>query len=39
VTGQKRSRVFRYDPYVDLFDEPEAGGADETQTEITDADR
>jgi Fic family protein len=39
VTGQKRLRVFRYGPYVDLFDEPEAGGADETQTEVTNPDR
>ncbi len=36
ITGQKRSRVFRYDPYLDLFDEP-AGGADETQTELTES--
>jgi Fic family protein len=22
ITGQKRSRVYRYEPYLDLFDEP-----------------
>ncbi|MEJ7715797.1 MAG: helix-turn-helix domain-containing protein [Thermoleophilaceae bacterium] len=39
VTGQKRSRVFRYDPYLDLFIEPAAGGADETQAELTESAR
>jgi Fic family protein len=38
ITGQKRSRVFRYDPYLDLFSEP-AGGAEETQTELTESAR
>ncbi len=38
ITGQKRSRVFRYDPYLDLFNEP-GGGADETQTELTESAR
>ena len=32
ITGQKRSRVFRYDSYLDLFDEPEVGD-DHTQAE------
>ena len=28
ITGQKRSRVYRYEPYLDLFDEPtEPNGA------------
>lgn len=36
VTGQKRSRVFRYDPYLALFDEPEGGG-DETQVQLTES--
>ncbi|MEJ7715155.1 MAG: helix-turn-helix domain-containing protein [Thermoleophilaceae bacterium] len=38
ITGQKRSRVFRYDPYLDLFNEA-GGGADETQTELTESAR
>jgi len=38
ITGQKRSRVFRYDPYLDLFNEP-GGGADETQAELTESAR
>lgn len=38
ITGQKRSRVFRYDPYLDLFSEP-GGGADETQAELTESAR
>jgi Fic family protein len=32
VTGQRRSRLFRYDPYLQLFDEP---AADEHSTERT----
>ena len=28
VTGQRRSRLFRYDPYLDLFDEPGDAGVD-----------
>lgn len=34
VTGQKRSRVFRYDPYLALFTEP---GGDETQVQLTES--
>lgn len=36
ITGQKRSRIFRYDPYLALFDEPD-GGEDETQIQLTEA--
>jgi Fic family protein len=28
ITGRRRSRVFRYDPYLALFDEPESGRDD-----------
>jgi hypothetical protein len=39
ITGQKRSRVYRYEPYLDLFDEPtEPNGArkDEESREATE---
>lgn len=35
TTGQRRSRVFRYDPYLALFDEPEP--EDDTQIQLTEA--
>lgn len=36
VTGQRRSRVFRYDPYVRLFDEPEPEPDQQTDAEVTE---
>jgi Fic family protein len=36
TTGQRRSRVFRYDPYLALFDEPEPDGGN-TQIQLTEA--
>lgn len=36
VTGQRRSRMFRYDPYLRLFDDPVAA-ADQAPTEVTEA--
>jgi len=36
TTGQRRSRVFRYEPYVRLFDEPSESG-DQGVTEVSDA--
>jgi Fic family protein len=35
VTGQRRSRRFRYDPYLSLFDEPEPPDAERTPVELT----
>jgi Fic family protein len=37
VTGQRRSRLFRYEPYLRLFDEPRAAAMAETTLEITKA--
>jgi len=37
VTGQRRSRRFRYDPYLSLFDEPEPTEPGEGETQVTDA--
>ena len=36
TTGQKRSRVFRYDPYLALFDEPEPDDVG-TQVQLTES--
>jgi Fic family protein len=36
MTGQRRSRIFRYEPYLRLFDEPSDAG-DQGVTEVTDA--
>jgi Fic family protein len=36
VTGQRRGRLFRYDPYLRLFDDPEMEDAG-TPTEVTEA--
>ena len=38
VTGQRRSRRFRYDPYLQLFDEPDSRDAELTPVQATDAD-
>lgn len=35
VTGQRRARLFRYDPYLNLFDEPQDVALDSTQTAVT----
>lgn len=39
VTGQRRGRIFRYEPYLRLFDEPEADRGQSRPTEVTEADR
>ena len=36
VTGQRRSRVFRYDPYLALFDDPVASVDDDVPVEATE---
>jgi Fic family protein len=36
TTGQKRSRVFRYEPYLQLFDDPGFDVDDETLVEVTE---
>ncbi len=38
VTGQRRSRLFRYEPYLALMDEPKDVAEDSTQTEVTQTD-
>ena len=35
VTGQRRSRRFRYDPYLALFDEPEPPADEQAPVELT----
>ncbi len=35
VTGQRRSRRFRYDLYLALFDEPEPAGGEQAPAEVT----
>jgi Fic family protein len=35
VTGQRRSRLFRYEPYLDLFDDPEGAVDSSIGAEIT----
>jgi Fic family protein len=37
VTGQRRSRRFRYDAYLSLFDEPVAGDDEQEPLQVTDA--
>jgi len=39
LTGQRRSRMFRYEPYVRLFDEPGPDPLQETDVEVTEAGR
>jgi Fic family protein len=36
VTGQRRSRRFRYDPYLKLFDEPEAPPTEQAPLVVTE---
>jgi hypothetical protein len=36
ITGQKRSRMFRYEPYLALFDDPIGNDEDsDTQPDVT----
>jgi Fic family protein len=37
VTGQRRSRLFRYEPYLQLFDEPPQVDSAQVPTQATDA--
>lgn len=37
LTGQRRSRVFRYEPYLRLFEDPAPGAGQEGPVETTDA--
>ena len=38
VTGQRRGRLFRYEPYLKLFDEPEVDSGDpDAEPEVTEA--
>ena len=37
VTGQRRSRLFRYEPYLRLFDEPEDTAENPVPTEATES--
>ncbi len=37
TTGQRRSRVFRYEPYLSLFDEPQPDADQLTDPEVTEA--
>jgi Fic family protein len=36
VTGQRRARLFRYEPYLSLFDDPSPVAADAASTEVTE---
>ena len=36
TTGQRRSRVFRYEPYIRLFEEPAPGPDQRTEAQITE---
>jgi Fic family protein len=36
VTGQRRSRMFRYEPYLRLFDEPAPASEQQVPTEVTE---
>lgn len=37
MTGQRRSRVFRYEPYLRLFEEPEPEPGQRTDAQVTEA--
>lgn len=37
VTGQRRSRLFRYEPYMRLFDEPDDAASEPATTEATES--
>jgi Fic family protein len=37
VTGQRRSRLFRYEPYLELFDEPESIDEPSVEPEVTES--
>jgi Fic family protein len=36
VTGQQRARMFRYQPYLDLFEDPAVDGGDPGKLEVTE---
>lgn len=36
TTGQRRSRLFRYEPYLQLFDEPATGAEQDSHIEVTE---
>jgi hypothetical protein len=37
ITGRKRSRIYRYEPYVSLFDDPPVDSEDAAAPEVTEA--
>jgi Fic family protein len=37
ITGRKRSRIYRYEPYISLFDDPPAHGEEGAPLEVTEA--
>jgi len=37
ITGRKRSRIYRYEPYIALFDDPPALGEESASLEVTEA--
>jgi Fic family protein len=37
VTGRRRGRIFRYDPYIDLFDDPAYEDPEQAATETTES--
>lgn len=37
ITGRRRSRIYRYEPYVSLFDDPPASAEEATELEVTEA--
>jgi Fic family protein len=37
ITGRKRSRIYRYEPYISLFDDPPALGEETAPIEVTEA--
>jgi Fic family protein len=39
ITGRKRSRIYRYEPYVSLFDDPPESNEESAPLEVTEAAR
>ncbi len=37
TTGRRRSRIYRYEPYVSLFDDPPASEQEAAELEVTEA--
>lgn len=37
ITGRRRSRIYRYEPYVSLFDDPPASEEEAAELEVTEA--